>query len=107
MKNLLTKIKSLDKSMIIRIGLQICAIANEIVALIGMTSYASNPVYQYLSAGVLIILSCLNAWKNNDFTYFAQLSGKILAGLKDGTITDEELKEIIKTAEENKEINQK
>jgi hypothetical protein len=42
------------------------------------------------------ILACWNAWKNNDFTFAAKTGTKVMHAIKDGKITEEEVKEILK-----------
>lgn len=104
MTKLINKIKSLDKGTIIRTILFICAIGNQVVAVIGMTSFASEPWYQILSLVFTAVISIVTAWKNNNFTYFAQLSGELLKALKDGKITKEEVIELLEKAKnEDKE----
>ncbi len=99
MKKLFEKIKSLDKGTIIRTILFICAIGNQIVAVIGMSSYASEPWYQILSLVFTAIITAIAAWKNNNFTYFAQLTGAVLTALRDGKITKEEVIELLEKAQ--------
>ena len=104
MTKLINKIKSLDKGTIIRTILFICAIGNQVVAVVGMTSFASEPWYQILSLVFTAVISIVTAWKNNNFTYFAQLSGELLKALKDGKITKEEVIELLEKAKnEDKE----
>lgn len=98
MKKLIEKIKSLDKGTIIRTILFICAIGNQIVAVIGMSSFASEFWYQILSVVFTAIITIITAWKNNNFTYFAQLTGAVLTALKDGKITKEEVLELLQKA---------
>lgn len=42
------------------------------------------------------ILACWNAWKNNDFTFAAKTGTKVMNAIKDGKITEDEVKEILK-----------
>lgn len=102
MKNLIEKIKSLDKGTIIRTVLLVCTIANQIVAALGSTSFASHPAYQVCSIIVTVVMSVITAWKNNDFTYFAQLGTAVMHALKDGKITIEEVTTFLKEKEEEK-----
>lgn len=104
MKKLIDKIKSLDKGTIIRTALLGCAFINQIIALIGMTTYASSPVYQTITVVVTIVVSSLTAWKNNDFTHLAQLAGKILDALRDGKIDEKEVQDLLEKAKENEEV---
>jgi SPP1 family holin len=103
MKKIIEKIKSLDKGTIIRTALLVCAYVNQIVALIGMTSFASSPVYQTITVVVTIAISAITAWKNNDFTHLAQLAGAVLSALKDGKVDEGEVKALLDKAKENEE----
>lgn len=103
MKKLIDKIKSLDKGTIIRTALLGCAFINQIIALVGMTTYASSPVYQTITVVVTIVVSSLTAWKNNDFTHLAQLAGSVLKALKDGKLEEGEIQELLNKAKENEE----
>lgn len=40
-------------------------------------------------------LSALCAWKNNDFTWAAKVGSKVMHALKDGKITEDEIKGIL------------
>jgi SPP1 family holin len=105
MKKIIDKLKTLDKGTIIRTALLICALANQVIAIIGMTSFASEPLYQTITVIITVLVSALTAWKNNDYTHLAQLAGKVLLALRDGTLDEEEVNEILKKATENKETS--
>ena len=96
MKNLINMIKNLDKGTICRTILQIGAYINQLIACIGMTSFASSPVYQWISFGVTLVITIVSYWYNNNWTEFAHLAGDIFEMLKDGKITKEELDEFMK-----------
>ena len=102
MKKILEKIKSLDKGTIFRTISLILAIANQVVAVIGATSYASSPIYQTVSIILTTITTVIAAWYNNDFTYFAQLTTEVLKALKDGRIDENEVKELLDKAQGKK-----
>ena len=106
MKKFFDKIKSLDKGTIIRTVLFVATIANQIVAVIGMSSFASEPWYQIVTVAITAVVTTVTAWKNNDFTYFAQLAGAVLTALKDGKITKEEVKELLEKAAEEEKDNE-
>ena len=103
MKKIIEKIKSLDKGTIIRTALLICAYINQIIALIGMTSFASSYAYQIITVVITLAVSAVTAWKNNDFTHLAQLAGAVLSALKDGKIEEGEIKSLLEKAKENEE----
>lgn len=100
MKKLVEKIKSLDKGTVFRTLSLILAISNQVIAAIGATSFATSPVYQTISIVVTIITVAIAAWKNNDFTYFAQLTTGLLRALKDGKIDENEVKELLDKAQD-------
>lgn len=88
-------IKSIKKSTIVRTIIQFLAYVNQIVAVFGMTSFASSPVYQWISFGVTLVITVINYWYNNDFTSNAKMAGSLFDMLKDGKITKEEAEEFI------------
>lgn len=95
MTKFIEKLKSLDKGTIIRTIALILALANQIVAVLGATTFANAPWYQVTSLVVTIATTVFAAWYNNDFTYFAKLGTSVLRALKDGKITEDEVKELI------------
>ena len=105
MKNFISKIKakikSIDKGTIIRSLTLIVAIANQVVAVIGNSTFASAGWYQVLSIAVTAVASIVSAWKNNDFTYFAILGSEVLHALKDGRITEAEVKALLEKEAED------
>lgn len=105
MKIIIDRIKSLDKGTIIRISLLILSFINQIVAVIGVTTYASALWYQIFSVAFTLITSSICAWKNNDFTKLAQLSGDILKALKDKKLEEDEVKKLLSHAGKELEEN--
>ena len=93
------RFKKVDKATIIRSVLLILAIANQIVAIIGQTSFASEKWYQIASIVVTAVTSIVAAWWNNDWTYFARLGTGVLDALQDGKITVEEVEKLLGEAE--------
>ena len=102
MKKLVEKIKSLDKGTVIRSVMLVLALANQIIAVLGATSYASAPWYQISSIVVTAVTSLFTAWKNNDFTTFAKLGTGVLHALKDGKITPDEVTDLLEKSTEEK-----
>ena len=94
MKKLKEKIKNIDKGTVIRIAALFAAIVNQIVAVIGATSFAGATWYQVLSISATVITAVIAAWENNDFTYFARLGTKVIDALTDGKITPDEVKNL-------------
>ena len=100
MKCFMKKIASLDKGMLIRVALLILSFINQVIAGIGITSYASELWYQIISVVFTVLFSSICAWKNNDFTNIAQLSGQILQALKDKKLDEDEVKQFLAQANE-------
>jgi hypothetical protein len=56
----------------------------------------ANASAEWASLIATFILACWNAWKNNDFTFAAKTGTKVMHAIKDGKITEDEVKEILK-----------
>lgn len=95
MKKIIENLKTVDKGTIIRAITLIIALANQTVAIVGATTFASAAWYQALSMAVTVASALFTAWKNNDFTHFAKLGSGVLHALKDGKITEDEVKELL------------
>lgn len=95
MKKIFQKLKSLDKGTIIRTVLQILVYINQIVALIGNTTFAATPWYQWTSLIVTILITAITYWYNNDWSNGALLVRDIFDMVKDGKITKEEIDNFI------------
>lgn len=100
MKKIIERIKSIDKGTMIRTLSLILAISNQIIAVLGATSYADALWYQIASLVVTIVTAIVAAWNNNDFTSAAKLGTKVLDALQDGKITPEEVQELLDKNEE-------
>ncbi len=92
---LFEKFKSVDKGTVIRTIALIIAIANQVVAFIGRTSFASALWYQITSLVITGVTALWTAWQNNDWTFFARLGTGVLNALEDGKITVEEVQELL------------
>ena len=99
MKKILEKFKNVDKGTIIRSVALILAIINQVIAVLGATSFASALWYQIVSIIVTIAIAFINAWENNDWTYFAKLGTKVLDALEDGKLTKEEVIEMLEKSD--------
>ena len=88
-------IKSPKIGTIVRTILQVLAYANQIVALIGQTTFASAVWYQWVSFGLTLAITIISYWYNNDWTNFAKVSSEIFDMLKDGKITEDEVKKFV------------
>lgn len=99
MKQFIAKIKdklaTVDKGTIIRSTTLVLAMANQVIAIIGASTFANSVWYQIASVIVTVISSLVSAWENNDWTYFAKLGTGVLDALEDGKITVEEVQELL------------
>lgn len=50
---------------------------------------------EWVSLIATFILAAWNAWKNNDFTAAAKVGTEVMHAIKDGKITEEEVKTIL------------
>lgn len=87
--------KQISSGTIARTLLQFFAYVNQVVAVIGSTSFANAMWYQITSLVITIIITLLTYWYNNDWTNLAQCTGDIFKMVKDGSISKEELYEFI------------
>lgn len=100
MKNL--KIK---KATIARICALVVALINQALVLFGhgVLPITENMAYQIASYAITVFVVLINAWYNNDITKFAILAGGVFDALKDGKITEIEVKKIIAEISDTKE----
>lgn len=96
MKNLITKLKSLDKGTIIRTILFYVAIANQLIAVIGSTSFADAAWYQWASFGLTAIAAIASWWYNQDLSEGAILVRDIFDAVNDGKLSKEEVEKFKK-----------
>ena len=99
MKNLISKIKAIDKKTLCRTILQFLAYVNQIIALIGQTTWANAGWYQWLSFGFTATITIVTWWNNNDITAFARLGTRVLDALEDGKLTKEEVIEMLEKSD--------
>lgn len=99
MKQFIAKIKdklaTVDKGTIIRSTTLVLAMANQVIAIVGASTFANSVWYQIASVVVTVISSLVSAWENNDWTYYAKLGTGVLDALEDGKITVEEVQELL------------
>lgn len=55
---------------------------------------------EWVSLISVFVLAAWNAWKNNDFTFAAKIGTKVMNAIKDGKITEEEVKDFLNTKDE-------
>lgn len=76
------------------IALAVSAVVTIIMEICG----ASVPL-ELIALGCTFTLAALCAWKNNDFTFAAKVGSKVMNALKDGKITEDEIKGILENDE--------
>lgn len=88
-------------SVIARIGALLVALANQCLALFGngVLPFTENMTYQIITLAATIVLAAINAWKNNDITKVARLTGRVFDALSDGKITEEEVENMLKESD--------
>lgn len=72
------------------VALAVSAIVTLLMEILG----ASAPL-EIIAMVCTFVLSALCAWKNNDFTWAAKVGSNVMQALKDGTITEDEVKGIL------------
>lgn len=60
----------------------------------------ANVSAEWVSLISVFALAAWNAWKNNDFTFAAKVGTKVMNAIKDGKITEDEVKDFLKTKDE-------
>jgi len=74
------------------VALAVSAIVTALMEIFG----ASLPL-ELIALACTFALSALCAWKNNDFTWAAKVGTSVMQALKDGKITEDEVKGILST----------
>lgn len=99
MRKIIDKLKTLKLRTIIFTIIQFLAYVNQVIAVLGQSSWASMAWYQWTSLIVTILITILTYWYNNDWSKLAQSTGDIYDMVKDGEITQTELEDFIKKHE--------
>lgn len=86
----------IDKGTIARTIALVLAFANQTVALIGSSGFASALWYQILSLVITIAAAGFSWWYNNDITKLAKIASAVFDAMKDGKISVEEVNELLK-----------
>lgn len=99
MRKIIDKLKTLKPRTIVFTIIQFLAYVNQVIAVLGQSSWASMAWYQWISLIVTILITILTYWYNNDWSKLAQSTGDIYDMVKDGEITQTELEDFIKKHE--------
>lgn len=94
-KKIIDGLKSNDRGTVFRTVLQILAYINQLIALIGRTSFADAAWYQWVSVGITFAITAVTWWYNNDITSAAKWGSKVMDALKDGKLTEDEVKDLL------------
>ena len=60
----------------------------------------ANASAEWVSLISTFAIAVWNAWKNNDFTFAAKLGTEVMQAIKDGKITEEEVKELLDSVDD-------
>lgn len=90
-------IKGVKFGAVLRIVLQVLAYINQFLIIVGQSPLGDNPIYIWTSFGVLIATTLISYWYNNDWSKMAKLIGRVFKLLEDGKITEDEIKDLLKT----------
>lgn len=81
--------------------IRLTAMAMAIVATIALNLLPdASSSAEWVSLVATFILAAWNAWKNNDFTSAAKVGTEVMHAIKDGKITEEEVRKILGSVEE-------
>lgn len=74
---------------------RIIALAVSAIVTLLMEIFGASAPLEITAMVCTFILSAWCAWKNNDFTWAAKVGSNVMQALKDGTITEDEVKGIL------------
>lgn len=78
---------------------RLIALAVSAVVTLLMEVCGATVELELIALACTFALSALCAWKNNDFTFAAKVGSKVMHALKDGKITEDEVKGILENDE--------
>lgn len=92
----------MDKKLIIRLVVLVLVLLNTVLALCGVTAVnvSDNTVYEIVSVSATIVVALWNAYKNNNFTTASKLAQSVLDALKDGSLSQDRVEEILKESKD-------
>ena len=76
---------------------RLVALAVSAIVTIIMECCGASVPLELIALACTFTLSALCAWKNNDFTWAAKVGTSVMLALKDGKITEDEVREILGT----------
>lgn len=76
---------------------RLVALAVSAIVTVLMEIFGASLPLELIALACTFALSALCAWKNNDFTWAAKVGTSVMQALKDGQITEDEVKDILST----------
>ena len=95
MKNIIEKLKQVDKGTIIRTAALVVSILNNIAAVIATACGANTIAYLVIASIATVVSALIAGWENNDWTEAARLGTGVLDALQDGKITKDEVEALL------------
>ena len=78
---------------------RLIALAVSAIVTLLMEIYGASVPLEIIALACTFALSAWCAWKNNDFTWAAKVGTEVMTALKDGKITEDEVKGILSSGE--------
>lgn len=75
--------------------IRLIALAVSAIVTLLMEVCGADTTLEIIALACTFTLSALCAWKNNDFTWAAKVGTKVMHALKDGKITEDEIKGVL------------
>ena len=91
----------MDRGGKIRTVLQLLVYINQLLVVLGKSPLGDTQIYLWITFGLTVGITSLTYWKNNDWTHFAKVSTQVYNVLKDGRLTEDELKEFVENHKKN------
>lgn len=74
---------------------RLISLAVSAIVTLFMEIFGASAPLEIIALACTFTLAALCAWKNNDFTWAAKAGTKVMHALKDGKITEDEIKTIL------------
>ena len=93
-------------STIARIGALLVALVNQCLAIFGkdVLPFTEGMAYQVISLGATVVIAGVNAWYDNNISKIALICGRLFDALSDGKITEDEIENLLTSAEDQTAI---
>lgn len=87
----------MNKDTIVRTIASVVVLLNTALGYLSTTALADNLWYKIVSLVVLAATICIVGWYNNDFTKAAQFGTDVTHAIKDGKLTEDEVKALLES----------